>query len=162
MKRIPLTKGQYAIVDACDYRYLVQRKWYCSTQGYAARDAARDERSGRRKAILMHRVVAKRKGLNISRRRIDHTDTNRLNNRRRNLRLATQSQNAINSGRRVDNTSGFKGVTWQKAARKWQSQIAVNGTNIYLGLFRYKIEAARAYNKAVKKHFGTFAYLNPV
>lgn len=74
---------------------------------------------------------------------IDHKDTNPLNNRIDNLRLATDSQNLGNMKKPSTNTSGKKGVFWHKGARKWQAGIKVDGNKIYLGLFD-DLEAAHA------------------
>lgn len=61
-------------------------------------------------------------------------------------------------GKRVTNTSGFKGVRWQNP--KWRASIMVDGKNIYLGTYESAIEAAEAYDKAAMKYFGEDCYLN--
>lgn len=66
---------------------------------------------------------------------VDHADHNTTNNRIENLRAADKMTNACNSKIRTDNTSGVKGVTWSKAAQKWQATIHVNKSALYLGLF---------------------------
>lgn len=86
---------------------------------------------------------------------VDHINRDKDDNRITNLRLATQSQNNANQGMYCTNTSGFKGVTRLRYA--WQAQIQVNGKNHYLGSFRSKEDAARAYLEAAKLHFGEFA-----
>jgi hypothetical protein len=60
----------------------------------------------------------------------------------------------------VTNTSGFKGVWWNKKAEKWKGQIQVDGKKIHLGLFSDPTVAARAYDEAATEHFGEFAHLN--
>lgn len=75
---------------------------------------------------------------------IDHKDTNKANNAWRNLRLATYQQNNCNIPTRSDNTSGVKGVSWNKHARKWTAQVSVCGKKIHLGVFSDLGEAARA------------------
>lgn len=60
----------------------------------------------------------------------------------------------------TNNTSGFKGVTWNKRASKWQSSIEKNEKYIYLGLYVSLEDAAKAYDKAAKELFGDFAQLN--
>ncbi|MFA6118161.1 MAG: HNH endonuclease [Sphingomonas sp.] len=91
---------------------------------------------------------------------IDHINGNGLDNRRSNLRGATQRQNLQNAGRRVDNTSGFKGVYYSQASKKWAAQIRYEGKQKYLGLFHDARDAAKAYNAAALKYFGAFARLN--
>jgi hypothetical protein len=159
MKRMPLTKGKEALVDNEDYAYLMQWKWHAAKGGkYAARDTRLFDR-GRGKVIYMHDVVANRKGLFG---KVDHGNRNTLDNQRGNLRRATGSQNGANRGPQVNNTPGYKGVTWDRARQRWLASIKVHGWRINLGRFDDKIEADLAYNEAALKHFGEFAYLNPV
>lgn len=58
--------------------------------------------------------------------------------------------------------TGYKGVSFHKASGKYRACIEVNKKHIHLGLFVCKLEAAKAYNKAAKEHFGEFAKLNEV
>lgn len=88
---------------------------------------------------------------------IDHKDTDRTNNRIANLRLATIAQNQQNSGKRRDNTSGFKGVTRHKSSGKWCAQIRANGIYRYLGSFDNPEDAHVAYCVAAKELHGEFA-----
>ena len=162
MKRIPLTQGKFALVDDCDYEYLTQWKWHyhkSKRTGYADRNGP----TGRQEhTIKMHRVVAKRTGLQIVGKQVDHVDANGLNNRRRNLRVATNLQNSRHQRRPRNNTSGYKGVWWSSTCRKWQAGISVIGKRQHLGLFSDPKVAAVAYNKAARKYFGKFAFLNPI
>ena len=168
MKRIPLTQNKFALVDDCDYEYLLNWKWYYSEQrnspkhltGYA-RTCLPGSRSCR-SSIYMHRIIAARKGLHITGRRVDHKDQNGINNRRHNLRLATRSQNGANRKLNLNSTSGLKGVHWHQRDQVWVARISVEGVRLQLGSFPSPIKAAKAYNKAAKKYFGKFAYLNKV
>lgn len=160
MKPIPLTQGREALVSDCDYHYLMQWRWCFSKHrsgkgGYAVRI----ECLPRQRTILMHKVVAARKGLAGE---IDHRDQNKLNNQRSNLRLATRKQNSANRGRNCNNTSGYKGVSWHAPRGKWRAYIAVDGWQHHLKLWKSKREAARAYNNAARKYFGKYAALNTV
>lgn len=91
---------------------------------------------------------------------IDHIDRNKLNNQPSNLRECNITQNNRNVGIRADNTSGYKGVTWNKSAGKWHAQIKVNGKRKYLGLYLNPIDAAIAYDKAAVDFHGEFALTN--
>ena len=88
---------------------------------------------------------------------IDHEDRNRANNRWGNLREATTSQNQANSGPQINNTSGFKGVSWSHRHKKWRAQIMVRGDSYFLGFFADKRDAANAYKISSRAHFGKFA-----
>lgn len=131
MKKIPLSKGLFALVDDADFEYINQWKWcatQCGNKIYAMRKQFND---GVEKNIKMHRQI-----LNITNRRIhvDHKDENGLNNQRINIRQATPSQNAANRGVSKRNATGLKGVSWSKVAKKWLAQIKSNGMHYYLGI----------------------------
>lgn len=92
---------------------------------------------------------------------IDHEDRNRSNNRILNLREATASMNHGNMKiDRSNNTSGYKGVSWEKLNKKWSARIKVHKKSVRLGMYLCKHEAARAYNAAAIEGFGAFAKLN--
>lgn len=88
---------------------------------------------------------------------IDHVNGVRSDNRLTNLREATPSQNQANKRIRKDNTSGVKGVTWDKSRGKWLASIHINGKRLGLGRHQTLEQAARAYEAAASLHFGEFA-----
>ena len=87
---------------------------------------------------------------------IDHDDGVKSNNRLKNLREATRSQNQFNTGLSVVNTSGFKGVSWDKNRDKFSAKIRLNGKKIFLGYHATAELASAAYNKAAKDNHGVF------
>lgn len=87
---------------------------------------------------------------------IDHVNGDKSDNRLCNLRLATDAENKRNVGKRTHNTSGFKGVTWDKANNKWLAHATLNGKGHHLGRFASAEEAANAYRDFAKKHHGDF------
>lgn len=89
---------------------------------------------------------------------IDHQNGIGSDNRWTNLRSCNQSQNAANARRRVDNTSGAKGVWRHKGL--WRARLKADGQIRYLGLFRTRDEAAAAYAEAAKLHCGEFVRLS--
>jgi HNH endonuclease/AP2 domain len=93
---------------------------------------------------------------------IDHIHGIKDDNRISELREATSSQNKCNKPKRKDNTSGFKGVTWHKGAKKWMTQIGINKRSYFLGYFDTPEKAALAFNKAAIELHGEFASLNKV
>jgi hypothetical protein len=88
---------------------------------------------------------------------IDHINCVRDDNRLVNLRPASRAQQSANASKRSDNTSGLKGVSWNKQRQKWQAMIAVNRRSMNLGCFDNRDAAQAAYRAAAEKHFGEFA-----
>jgi hypothetical protein len=76
---------------------------------------------------------------------IDHRDGNPLNNRWRNLRLSSYSDNAGNRRRMRRNTSGFKGVSFHRQRGNWRAQITKQGRCYCLGSYATAQEAHAAY-----------------
>lgn len=87
---------------------------------------------------------------------IDHINGNPLDNRLENLRLATKTQNNMNRGATKRNTSGYKGVSWNKKDGNWQAKIRIDGRNHHIGSFNDKEAAYLAYCDYAKKHHGEF------
>ena len=88
---------------------------------------------------------------------VDHIHGDKQYNRISELREASRSQQTANAKIRSDNTSGFKGVTWHRAARRWMAQITCGGRAIYLGLFDSPAAAHAAYIAKARELFGEFA-----
>lgn len=91
---------------------------------------------------------------------VDHEDKDPGNDRIKNLRDATRSQNKINSNIRSDNTSGFRGVGWHKASKKFYASITTEGKRRALGYFNSPEDAARAYDTAAIEFHGDYAQVN--
>ncbi len=111
------------------------------------------------KHIAIHRVILERiigrpleKGEYV-----DHRNNDGLDNRRENLRLASNSQNLANRGLNTNNKTGYKGVSWNTLCNKYEAYIRVQGKRKHLGLFDTAEEAHKAYCDAAKEHFGEFA-----
>lgn len=147
-------------VDDADYEYLNSFKWYAQKSSkncfYAVRCVNVD---GKKKHVYMHRHLLGITDKNVC---VDHIDRDSLNNQRSNLRTCTKAENLMNRGVHPRNTSGFKGVTFDPPTKKWRARLMVNRKNLHVGLFNSAEDAALAYNKAAKKHFGEFALLNKV
>jgi len=87
---------------------------------------------------------------------IDHIDNNSLNNKIENLRECTNSQNSHNSKLSKTNTSGYKGVNWDKRSKKWKVAIIANGKYHYFGLYVNLEDAIKVAIEARKKLHGDF------
>jgi hypothetical protein len=98
-------------------------------------------------------------GVDPLQKQVDHINGNSLDNRIKNLRLATYSENGMNRvslSRR--NTSGFTGVYWNKRDKRWVARINPNRKQIHLGNFINKEDAIQARIEAEKKYFGEFRH----
>ena len=101
------------------------------------------------KTILLHRAI-----MGETEELIDHKNGNVLDNRKENLRKATKSQNAINSGLIASNTSGYRGVTFN--GKHWRARITANGKTYHIGNYSTKEQASEAYKRKAKQLFGEF------
>lgn len=154
-KLIPLTRGNVALVDAGDYRWLRQWQWSYLSSGYACRG---EKNSGKQHMVLMHRALLNAPDGSY----IDHINGNRLDNRRCNLRIVTPQQSAYNTRKRKSAT-GFRGVTKHpdpKRSRPYQARIRAEGKHLRLGWFETPEDAARAYDEAAIRLHGEYAVLN--
>lgn len=160
-KLIKLSQGMVAIVDEEDFDRVSQFKWYYNKKlkdntGYAVRHIVIN---GKKKLQQMHRFILRLDQVGMH---VDHIDANGLNNTKHNLRLCTHSQNQQNMQKPKNNTSGFKGVSWNKRDQKWRANITINHKNIHIGRFDTIFDAANAYNKKAIELFGEFANINKV
>lgn len=87
---------------------------------------------------------------------IDHVNGDRVDNRICNLRLATRSENNMNSVKRVNNTSGVVGVSWNKARSKWMAFVTHERKKIYLGIFDTIEEASAVRDAKARDLYGEF------
>ncbi len=93
---------------------------------------------------------------------IDHINHNTLDNRKSNLRKSTHQENMFNQIIRSNNTSGFKGVSYDLRRKKYRAYIMFNAKQIWLGYYKNKKKAALKYNKKAIELFGEFAFLNKI
>ena len=147
---ITLSNGLQVKVSKEDFIYLSGFNWNLSSSGYVSFEAGKKQKS-------MHRLIAERAGIDCQN-QIDHKDGNRLNNQRGNLRAATFIENGQNHGKNKNNTSGYKGVSWDKQKEKWSARIGVNKKYVFLGCYDTKEAASFAYQLAAKKYHGEYAY----
>ena len=146
MKRIPLTQGQYALVDDKVYVKLSRYKWYAlwskRTQSFYAVRGIRLT-NGKLTIERMHRRIL---GLKYGdKRQGDHINHNTLDNRRFNIRIVTHQENQHNR----------RSKGYYKQGRKYHAQIRMDGMQIYLGMFDTRAEARAAYLKAKRIHHPT-------
>lgn len=160
MKKIPLTQGQFALVDDGDYEWLNQWKWCAAKQTARTLYVIRmgNMGNGKERNIRMHREIL---GLKFGdRRQSDHIDHNGLNNQRFNLRICSHRQNSFNVKAHNDAKIPFIGITKHYGDPKYIARIWDGEKNLYIGRFDNIRQAAIARDKKALELFGEFAYLN--
>lgn len=140
---IVTARGQRFVIDLEDVEKVRGRSWHSNRKGYAL--AAKG-------TPLLHRLLLEAPPTM----QVDHIDGDPANNRRINLRLCTNAQNSQNQGRRSDNNSGLKGVSWNKQKKRWGTSIGINRKRIHLGYFDTAEQAKAAYDAASALAFGDF------
>lgn len=89
---------------------------------------------------------------------VDHINHNPADNRKENLRIVEHYKNITYSKTRTDNTSGRKGVYWDKSRQKWMASITYNKKTYYLGRFDDFEDAVKAREDAEKRIHKEFHY----
>lgn len=152
--QIPLSRGRFALVDDADAPLVSMHKWSVQEDhhtAYAKRKTRRPD--GRQTPQSMHAFLT---GFDQT----DHINGDGLDNRRENLRQASDVNNARNQGKIPGCTSRFKGVDRRPYGR-WRARIRPeSGAHVHLGNFVDEEEAARAYDRAARELFGEFAAVN--
>ena len=118
-------------------------------------------KKGKVKMFYVHRLVGKAFLENLDNKpMIDHIDNNPANNNVKNLRWATRKDNSANQGKQKNNTTGFKGVIFDKHANKYRTRININGKIKHLGYYETAEEASKVYDAKAKEIHGDFFYKN--
>lgn len=159
VKTISMTNSPLkALVDDEDYALISSFRWQINPKRKSVyRCTARRP--------VQHTIYIHRQVMNAQiGQYVDHINHDFLDNRKSNLRIATNQQNSANQRIRcfTGKSSRFKGVSYHSDCGKWSAQITINYKIKYLGLFANESDAAKRYNEAAKEHFGEFAYLNPL
>ncbi len=153
MIEIPLTKCKVALIDEDDFNLVGNLRWCASQNGqnwYAMRALPRNGR--RQLHQRMHHLI-------LGKSLIDHINGNGLDNRRENLRIASNRENCFNQRKRAG-SSTYKGVCFDIESDKWLVQIQVNGKRKKIGRFKNEVEAALAWDEAARLYYKEFAALN--
>lgn len=142
-RMLPLTQGQYSLVDENGYEDLNQDNWYArwdkdTKSFYAGRTTRRED--GKRYTELLHQRVT-----GFQWKKVDHINHNTLDNRKSNLRDGKH-----NNRNRTPQSglSQYYGVYWLFSNSKWVARIGVDGKHIYLGSFDDEMAAAQVYDDA--------------
>jgi HNH endonuclease len=142
-----LTRGYVTFVSPQDAHFLKYRAW-------CAKPARRTFYATCGKGARLHRWILETNSA------VDHRNGNGLDNRRRNLREATNQQNVQNGRAHKDSTSKYRGVSWYAPYKKWRAAIYINGRQKCIGYFNNEQTAAHSYDVWAEAEFGEFAALN--
>jgi hypothetical protein len=166
LKQIPLegknAHGRFALVDDEDYGLVSAFRWSAHVRRSNGREwvYAVSQTGGRR---WMHDLIMGENCLPS----VDHISGDTLDNRRSNLRTATQKEQMRNRQPNRQHAgkprlTRFKGVQPDKSCPtlRWRARITVDGRRLNLGSYLTDTDAAKAYNEAAQKYFGEFARLN--
>ena len=133
---------QKTMISSEDYTRVSEGTWHMSSDGYVCGNKTR-----------LHTFIMgnPKEGMVW-----DHTNGNKLDNRRENLREVTHSQNSQNIPKREGTSSQYIGVYWAKHANKW----GVSITGKHLGYFTIELDAGKCYDRAALFKFGSDAMTN--
>ncbi len=145
-----------AYIDKDDYKLVSQYRWSLSIIRGIPKYLQSNSNGNH---IRLHTLL-------VGKLMVDHKNNNGLDNRRENLRIANQCQNRINTPKRSNNSTGYKGVYIANKNRKtvnaksFWCYICINKKRVGGGLFKTAKEAAIKYNELALQYHGEFANLN--
>lgn len=154
-KEVKLTRGLVSLVDDEDYDRVMQFCW----QGYPHCKTFYAQRSmqlgnGKQKTVQLHRFILK---LEAKTPIVDHRDGNGLNNQKSNLRLCSLAENARHLIRPPKNNTGYRGVYFDRNKERYIVQAHDRfGKKMWVGTFKDLIEAALAFDRHAREHYGEF------
>lgn len=134
------------LIDSEDVSMLSNINWYISVHGYLAGFY-------KGKHYYFHRLIMKAERSKY----VDHINKDKLDNRKKNLRIVRNDENIRNSKVSSNNKSGIVGVYWDEERKKWHSQIMVDRKAIFLGRYEDIKDAIIARLKAEKIYFKEFS-----
>jgi len=161
MKEIKLYNSELVtLIDDADFKKYGDISWRVQPSVYT--NYCRKWMGGR--LVYLHRLIL---GLVDPKIHVDHINGDGLDNRRINLRTVTSSQNHMNRRKQLlrsgkPPSSKHKGVHLFKRDGTWMAYASINGVRYFLGYHKKEVDAALAYNKFAKEHYGEFAKLNEI
>jgi AP2-like factor, euAP2 lineage len=161
-KFLPVRPSYQAKVDAEDYDRLMKHTWRVITKPSGRKKVVTnivDSEGKNRQISLGQFLMSPPPGKMVYPRRFMEG----FDYRKENLIVCTMAerQKILPKSRR-HGTSRFKGVSFITSKKQWRAAIKVNKKSITLGHFKTEEDAALAYNKAAREHFGDQAYQNRV
>lgn len=141
--------GKAFVFDRRDLNIVSKYTWSVSQEGYVISGTGKE-------CIKLHRLLLGNPINSV----VDHINGHPWDCRRCNLRFASQQQNTQNSVMPKSNTTGYKGVCFDKRRKKYIASIHPNGRTKFLGYYNSPYEAALAYDRAAIYYYGEFARPN--
>lgn len=154
MKLLSIAGGKFVKVDDDVYEWASKMSWSFTKDGYA-----KAWHSQKGKHVYLHQEIMM-DGRFTKRFMVDHRNGDKTDYQRSNLRPCTNSQNQMNSKKKIGTTSLYKGVSWNSKLGKWKAVIRKERQDFFLGYFDNQRHAAYAYDFAAQDVFGEFARLN--
>lgn len=140
--KVKLDDSNYMLCDFEDWEKVKDRGWYVNALGYAASGKASGD------ILLFHKFVT-----NTTSEIVDHINRNKLDNRKKNLRICDKRLNSINRDLQCNNTTGYKGVYLDKRNNTWNARVTVKGETIHLGTYKTMQEAIKARKAGEEKYY---------
>lgn len=148
--------GNFFVIDKEDLEktFKTVNRWTLDDTGYAQGSCRQRKRRVRLHRLLMGALDSPRNE------QVDHINRDKLNNTRVNLRMVTPGQNSYNAKKRVNNKSGYIGVSYRKRKGDWYASISKDNKSIGIGYYGSALEAAIARDKMAIELHGECAHLN--
>lgn len=152
--KVPLSgklgEGKCFQVSEIDHERTLKHTWWLDRLGRPQTDI-------KHKRVLITRFIMNPPDNKV----VDHISGNQLDNRRENLRVCTRKQNQQNRTKNNrNNSSGFRGVSWDRFRNKWVAQLSLDYKHIYLGRFDDIEDAKETVKRAILERHGEFANVN--
>lgn len=147
-------KGEEFYFDLEDYDKVKEYTWYKDIHGYIKTHFYVEEK---KTTAYLHRIILGFKHGDT--RKVDHENRNKVDCRKKNLRVATSHTNSMNGSLRKNNHSGVIGVILEGHCKykKWTAELMLNRKKVYQKYFENKEDAIKARLEAEAKYFGEFA-----
>ena len=162
MSRIQLSgknDHQYMLVDDKMFFILSHHLWRLAGAGYVSHNYKVRGVDGTRttKLVYAHRLIMEIEYGSIKGKEVDHVNLDKLDNRLCNLRLSTRVLNNVNRKVQLNNTSGYKGVSWSSQKNKWVAKVSCRPKSVHVGFFDDPKEAHEAYSRVLTEMYGEHA-----
>lgn len=153
MRTLDTIDGYKIIFDNDDYKVACKFKWHVREKGNHKRPYI----AGTNMQASVFVFGSGKEGYVI-----DHINGDTFDNRKKNLRLATYSENGQNRKKKLNTSSRFIGVTFDRDKKLYVGKLAKTGKTVWKKYFHSEVEAARAYNIEARKIYGDNAAQNIV